>query len=98
MLSTGPSRKQSVSLTESHPLKSTHISLPEFLINGPLLADCTIVLAHGAGVPMDTDFMDAFADGLADRGLRVVRFEFPLHGGVSQFRQAPTSGSSANPA
>ena len=77
MLSTGPSRKQSVSLTESHPLKSTHISLPEFLINDPLLADCTIVLAHGAGVPMDTDFMDAFADGLADRGLRVVRFEFP---------------------
>jgi len=42
-----------VSLTESHPMKSTHISLPEFLINDPLLADCTIVLAHGAGVPMD---------------------------------------------
>ena len=26
---------------------------------------------------MDTDFMNAFADGLADHGFRVVRFEFP---------------------
>ena len=39
---------------------------------GPLL-----VLAHGAGAPMDSGFMDVFAKGLASRGLRVVRFEFP---------------------
>ena len=26
---------------------------------------------------MDTDFMNAFAQGLAKHGLRVVRFEFP---------------------
>jgi len=26
---------------------------------------------------MDTEFMNAFAAGLADQGLRVVRFEFP---------------------
>ena len=50
---------------------------PELLVNGPSPADCTIVLAHGAGAPMDTDFMNAFAEALADRGLRVVRFEFP---------------------
>ena len=58
-------------------MKSAHVSLPELLINGPSRADCTIVLAHGAGAPMDTDFMNTFAQALADRGLRVVRFEFP---------------------
>lgn len=50
---------------------------PELLINGDQGAERTIVLAHGAGAAMDTDFMDAFATGLAERGSRVVRFEFP---------------------
>ncbi len=58
-------------------MKGARASLPELLINGPSRADCTIVFAHGAGAPMDTDFMNTFAEALADRGLRVVRFEFP---------------------
>lgn len=37
----------------------------------------TLILAHGAGSPMDSPFMNTIATGLADRGLRVVRFEFP---------------------
>ncbi|TNE64598.1 MAG: alpha/beta hydrolase [Alphaproteobacteria bacterium] len=37
----------------------------------------TFILAHGAGAGMDSDFMVAFAAGLAARGIRVVRFEFP---------------------
>jgi predicted alpha/beta-hydrolase family hydrolase len=37
----------------------------------------TIVLAHGAGAPMDSPFMAAMARGLAARGHRVVRFELP---------------------
>lgn len=37
----------------------------------------TIILAHGAGAPMDSPFMNAIAAGLAAAGLRVVRFEFP---------------------
>jgi hypothetical protein len=37
----------------------------------------TVVLAHGAGAPMDTPFMNAMAAGLAAGGVRVVRFEFP---------------------
>src|SRR4051812_32124678 len=37
----------------------------------------TIVLAHGAGVGMDTPFMNFFAEGLAKNGYRVARFEFP---------------------
>ena len=36
-----------------------------------------ILLAHGAGAPMDSPFMAAMAEGLAACGWRVVRFEFP---------------------
>lgn len=36
-----------------------------------------IVLAHGAGAPMDSPFMDSIAAALAQRGLAVGRFEFP---------------------
>ena len=50
---------------------------PEFLFNGPEGAPLTIVLGHGAGAPMDSPFMVAFAEGLAERGHRVARFEFP---------------------
>jgi len=36
-----------------------------------------LVLAHGAGAPMDSSFMDIVAGGLANSGIQVVRFEFP---------------------
>jgi len=36
-----------------------------------------IVLAHGAGAPMDSTFMNVVARGLAAGGLRVARFELP---------------------
>jgi uncharacterized protein len=44
---------------------------------GPKDAPLTLLLAHGAGAGMGTPFMDAFADGIASRGFKVVRFEFP---------------------
>jgi len=53
------------------------MSLPDLLIDGPASAPVTVALAHGAGAPMDSAFMVAFAEGLAERGLRCVRFEFP---------------------
>jgi predicted alpha/beta-hydrolase family hydrolase len=37
----------------------------------------TVVLAHGAGAPMDSPFLTFFATGVAAAGLRAVRFEFP---------------------
>ena len=37
----------------------------------------TLIFAHGAGAPMDSDFMDALAHHLAEQGVTVVRFEFP---------------------
>lgn len=40
-------------------------------------ATATLILAHGAGAPMDSPFMTEVAGLLASRGLRVVRFEFP---------------------
>ncbi len=53
---------------------------PEFQFNGPENAPLTLALAHGAGSFMDTEFMNAFAEGMVvqSRGrLRVARFEFP---------------------
>jgi len=48
---------------------------PELLLDGPANAP-TLVLAHGAGAPMDSPFLAAMAAGLAERGVRVARFEF----------------------
>ncbi|MHC6226536.1 alpha/beta family hydrolase [Pseudomonas sp. X10] len=36
-----------------------------------------LILAHGAGAPMDSPFMDDMAQRLAGQGVGVVRFEFP---------------------
>lgn len=49
----------------------------DLLIDGPKDAASTIVFAHGAGLGMDAPFMTRFAEGLAAKGHRVVRFEFP---------------------
>ena len=49
----------------------------ELLFDGPDDAGLTVVLAHGAGAPMNTPFMNEVARGLAADGFRVARFEFP---------------------
>src|SRR5947207_14351497 len=49
----------------------------DFLIDGPGNAPTTLVLAHGAGAAMDSAFMNTIAKGVAQRGIRVMRFEFP---------------------
>lgn len=50
---------------------------PTLLNTGPEDASFTIVLAHGAGAPMDSPFMEAICERLAVQGFRTVRFEFP---------------------
>ena len=50
---------------------------PAFLIDGPPEARATLVLAHGAGVPMDHASMQRLAVLIAAQDVRVVRFEFP---------------------
>lgn len=51
--------------------------MANLLVDGPANAPRTIVLAHGAGAGMTSPFMAAFAEGLAQRNFRVVRFNFP---------------------
>ncbi|RUM95313.1 alpha/beta hydrolase [Pseudaminobacter arsenicus] len=48
----------------------------KFRFDGPVGARHTVLLAHGAGAPMDSASMTASARALANAGLRVARFEF----------------------
>ena len=49
----------------------------DLILDGPADAAATVALAHGAGAPMDSPFMNRVAAGLSAQGLRVARFEFP---------------------
>lgn len=48
----------------------------DFLIDGPANAALTILLAHGAGAPMDSTSMNAATAALVVEGFRVARLEF----------------------
>src|SRR3954469_484678 len=50
--------------------------MTKFLFDGPGDAEVTILLAHGAGAPMDSASLNASTKALSAAGLRVVRFEF----------------------
>ena len=50
--------------------------MSNFLFNGPNDANATVLLAHGAGAPMDSAGMTRLAATLAAAGFRVARFEF----------------------
>ena len=65
-----------------------------FLFDGPDNAAITLVLAHGAGAPMNSTFMNVVARGVAEGGIRVARFEFPYMRERRQHgrRRAPDSG------
>jgi predicted alpha/beta-hydrolase family hydrolase len=47
------------------------------LFDGPAEARDVLVLAHGAGAAMDSDYMNRIASGVAEADIRVARFEFP---------------------
>lgn len=49
---------------------------PQILVDRPHEAVATLVLAHGAGAPMDSPFMDKMSGLLTERDIAVVRFEF----------------------
>jgi len=67
--------------------------MAEFLFNGPKTAAITLVLAHGAGSPMDSPFMETIAVGVATAGIRVARFEFPY----MRRRRETGQGGAPNP-
>lgn len=54
----------------------TSVLIPDFMLSGASDAPYTILLAHGAGGPMDSGSMSAASDALATAGFRVARFEF----------------------
>lgn len=47
------------------------------IVDGPDDARCLLLLAHGASQGPASPFMRQIASGLADTGVRVVRFRFP---------------------
>lgn len=55
-------------------------------VDGPPRSAVTIVLAPGAGADMRHEFMEFFARGLGELGLRVVRFNFAY---AEQGRRSP---------
>jgi predicted alpha/beta-hydrolase family hydrolase len=67
----------------------------EFLVDGPSDAARTLVLAHGAGAPMDSPWLARVSAGLASRGIRVVRFEFPY---IARRRESGGRGAPDRPA
>jgi predicted alpha/beta-hydrolase family hydrolase len=50
--------------------------MTDFIFDGPAKAETTVLLAHGAGAPMDSASMTTVAKALAAAGFRVARFEF----------------------
>jgi uncharacterized protein len=62
-----------------------------WLVNGSNAAPVVLVLAHGAGAPMDSPFLKLIAEGVGGAEVRVVRFEFPYMAArrTSTSRRAP---------
>jgi predicted alpha/beta-hydrolase family hydrolase len=69
------------------------------LINGPATAKHSILLAHGAGAPMDSPAMTAIAKSLAEAGFRVARFEFDYMASrrTSSSRKPPPRAETLSP-
>jgi predicted alpha/beta-hydrolase family hydrolase len=69
-----------------------------FLLDGPPDPAATILLAHGAGAPMDSASMTAAAKALAGAGFRVARFEFAYMAARREGqRKPPPRGESLTP-
>jgi len=72
--------------------------MTDFLFDGPADAAATILLAHGAGAPMDSASMNATAKALAAVGIRVARFEFAyMAARRSGTRKPPPRAESVQP-
>lgn len=70
-----------------------------FLFDGPQKAKHTILLAHGAGAPMDSPSLTATVHALAASGFRVARFEFAYMAGrrTQSSRKPPPRAEKLNP-
>jgi predicted alpha/beta-hydrolase family hydrolase len=59
------------------------------LLQVPRRTGACFVLAHGAGAGMSHPFMAAVADGLAERGIATLRYQFPYMEQNSKHPDAP---------
>ena len=59
------------------------------LLQAPVHARACYVLAHGAGAGMAHEFMAAVAEGLAERGIATLRYQFPYMEAGSKRPDAP---------
>src|SRR5262245_11090485 len=59
------------------------------LLQAPPAARACYVLAHGAGAGMTHPFLAAIADGLAERGIATLRYQFPYMEQGSKRPDAP---------
>lgn len=62
----------------------------DYLTDGPAKSKHVFLFAHGAGGPMDHPWMNRMTALLVDRGIRVVRFEFPY---MARRRQGGKGGA-----
>lgn len=70
----------------------------DFLFDGPEDARVTLLLAHGAGAPMDSASLTAAAKALAEAEFRVARFEFGYMAGRRQgVRKPPPKAETVMP-
>src|SRR5256885_16752226 len=90
-----PAARFDVSMNSANP-QPVRIAVPDAegvsgLLQVPAKARACYVLAHGAGAGMTHPFMAAIANGLSERGIATLRYQFPC---MSQFRRVG-SGSIA---
>jgi predicted alpha/beta-hydrolase family hydrolase len=71
----------------------------KFLFDGPEEAKHIVLLAHGAGAPMDSPSLTMIAKALAGLGFRVARFEFDYMAGrrTEAGRKPPPRAEKLNP-
>ena len=86
-------------MSSSHP-QSITLTVNETqrvsgLLQGPPAARACCVLAHGAGAGMTHPFMAAIANGLAERGVATLRYQFPYMEQGSKRPDAPKLAQAA---
>jgi predicted alpha/beta-hydrolase family hydrolase len=84
------------------PSRSTPLTIPlgagattSGLLTVPASARACYVFAHGAGAGMNHAFMVEMADGLAQRGIATLRFQFPYMEQGSKRPDAPAVAQAA---
>lgn len=71
--------------------------LTDFLIEGPIDARLAILLAHGAGAPMDSNSLTAATAALVAIGFRVARFKFDYMASRRVSEETAIEGRKADP-